>query len=693
MTRFKAPLCSLCVLLLVFSSAFAQNAIRIEPPQGGAGWLTRPYRQPTIPDINLNNSDRIQLLIRGGNLYLSAQDVIALVLENNLDIEIQRYTPLLQREVTLRAKGGGILRNVGVPVAAGPQSVSLTGVSLTASGGATASGAGVSSSGGVLTQLGPSIPSFDPTFTVYTNFAHYSSPESNLVLTGTSALVDDYRIYQAQFYQYTHFGTYAQVTYSDQWNKFNSFDYTLNPFSQAYVDLYLTQNLMQGFGKAVLNRNILVSKNNEKVSDLQFKQQVITTVSAVLNLYWDLVSFYQDLKARKDELATAQALFEDNKKQVQIGTLAPIEVTRAESQVYSSQQDLLISQTNLLQQETVLKNALSRNGVASPLLAEVHVIPLDTIHIPKNDEFPPIDELVQDALNRRVEIAQQRLNVNSKEINLRGIKNELRPTLQVFTELTNNGLSGESNYLVNSQNAAALGFVPPSSSLVGGIGTALGEIARRNYPNYSAGLQLNIPLRNRIAQSDYVTSALDLRQTELQLQKAVNQVRVDVQNAVIALRQARVRYDSAVKARILQQQTLDADKKKYTLGAATVFNVVQDEQTLATAESTETAALATYTHARIAFEQAMGTTLDVNHISLREAMSGHVARQSVLPANLPNQAEVTNAPDSVTGLGAETFPPKPAAEPSAPPPAGQVAQPAPTGQPLHPASGGEPPQQ
>jgi outer membrane protein len=154
---------------------------------------------------------------------------------------------------------------------------------------------------------------------------------------------------------------------------------------------------------------------------------------------------------------------------------------------------------------------------------------------------------------------------------------------------------------------------------------------------------LNIPLRNRIAQSDYVTSALGLRQQELQLQRSVNQVRVDVQNAVIALRQARVRYDSSVKARILQQQTLDADKKKYTLGAATVFNVVQDEQTLAAAESTETASLATYTHARIAFDQAMGSTLEVNHISLEEALSGRVARKSILPANLPNPEQVSSA--------------------------------------------------
>ena len=632
MRRFKAPLCLLCSALLAVSvsaqNAVTQSAVRIDPPRGGLGWLTRPYQKPYIPPINLANSDRIESLIHAGNLYLSAQDVIALALENNLDIEIQRYGPLLNKEVTLRTQGGGAIRGVGVGIAQGPVSVSTTGVNLTTSGGATTTaGAGVSSGGEIVTVLGPTIPALDPTLFLYANYQHATSPQSNTFLTGTTALIQDTRTYQAQYSQYTDFGMYGQLTYSSQRLKFNSIDFDVNPYDAGYLDLYVTQNLLQGFGRPTIRRSIKVSKNNEKVSDLQFKQQVITTISAILNLYWDLVSFNEDLKARKDELATAQALFEDNKKQVQIGTLAPIEVTRAESQVYSSQQDLLISQTNLLQQETILKNALSRNGVASPALAEVHVVPLDTIQVPEKDELKSIDDLVKEALGRRVEIAEDRINIDSSQINLVGIRNGLKPTLQVFAELTNNGLSGSPNYLSPGS--------PGIPYLNGGYGNLLAQVFRRDYPNYSAGLSLSIPLRNRAAQADYVTSALELRQSELSLQKAINQVRVDVQNAVIGLRQARVRYDSAVKARILQAQTLDADKKKYTLGASTVFQVVTDEQALSTAESAETQALANYSHARIAFDQALGTTLDVNNISVDEAYSGHVKRPSQLPATLP----------------------------------------------------------
>jgi len=633
MRRFKTPLSWLCSLLLLVvtqsSLVSGQSAVRIDPPKGGLGWLTRPYQQRYVPPINLANTNRLESLVRAGNLYLSAQDVIALALENNLDIEIQRYGPLLAKEVTRRTEGGQLLRPVSVPIAAGPASVSLTGVSLNAGGGA-ATTVGVGS-GSVLTQVGPTIPSLDPQVSMFANFSHTTTVLTNTFVTGTTALVQSLRSYQAQISKSNEWGTFAQLTFSSSHQKFNSLAYNLNPYSQGDLDLQISQNLLNGFGKSVLGRNIIVAKNQEKVSDLDFKLQVITTVSAVLNLYWDLVSFNEDLKARKDELATAQQLFDDNKKQVQIGTLAPIEVTRAESQVYASQQDLLVAQTNLLQQETVLKNALSRNGVASPTLALVHVIPLDKVTVPAKEDIPPVEELVPEALKKRVEIAENDINIASSKAQLKGIKNGLKPTLQVFAELTNNGLSGQPNYLGDGE--VTLPY------LTGGYGNMLAQIVRRNYPSYSAGLSLNIPLRNRAAQSDYVTTALQLRQSELGLQKAVNQIRVDVQNAVIGLRQARVRYDSAVKARILQRQTLDADQKKYTLGASTVFQVVTDQQALAAAQSAEQQALANYSHARVAFDQNMGRTLEVNDISIDEALSGTVARQSGLPANLPAPAE------------------------------------------------------
>jgi outer membrane protein TolC len=389
--------------------------------------------------------------------------------------------------------------------------------------------------------------------------------------------------------------------------------------------LLLTQNLLYGFGSAVNGRNIRVQKNNLKVTDLQFQLQLITTVSAVLNLYWDLSSFVEEVDAREKEVQTAQQLYDDNKKQVEIGSLAEIEVTRAESQLYTAKQDLIIAQTNLAQQETVLKNTLSRSGITSADLADVHIVPLDKIVIPEKDEIKPVDALVAEAVDKRVEINQSRINLESNHLNLVGIKNELKPQLQAFAELTNNGLTGQ---------LTALGALEAGVPyLAGGYGNLLAQIARRNFPNYSAGISLNIPIRNRAAQSDYVTSLIEIRQNELTLRKNINQVRVDVQNAVIGLHQARARYDAAVKARVLAQQTLEADQKKLALGAGTSFQVVQDQRDLANAQSSEIQSIANYSHARIAFDQAVGTTLQVNNVSVAEAMSGHIA---AAPSNVPD---------------------------------------------------------
>ena len=456
MTLYRRAV-ELCVLLcfLLARPAAAQSVVRIDPVAGGfLSWLTHPYRPRTVPPINLTNTSRLDSLIRGGNLYLSAQDVVALAIENSIDIEVQRYGPLLEREVLRRAQGGGALRSVGLGVAAGPQSVSLQGVSINAtSAGGTG---GVSSGGGIVTQLGPGIPSLDPSLLLFSNFQHSTTPQSNTYLTGTTALIQESRTYEAQYSQNWVFGLNAQLTYVSNYTKFNSLSFNLNPYNSGDLDLQVTQNLLNGYGAAVNGRNIRVQKNNQKVTDLQFKQQLIATISAVLNLYWDLVAFNQDLRARQRELATAEQLLADNNRQVSLGVLAELEVTRARAQVYNSQQDLLVSQTNLLQQETVLKNALSRNGVLNSNLSDLRVIPLDQIVVPAAEPARPLNALVEAALSQRAEVEQARINIDSNKLNLVGIKNSLKPTLQAFAELTNNALAGQLTAL-----GAQLGTVGP----------------------------------------------------------------------------------------------------------------------------------------------------------------------------------------------------------------------------------------
>jgi len=623
---------SLAIVLLA-GAAFAQNftpEVTIENPR------RIPFIQPVLDPFHaqarpvapakMTNSPRLELLVSGGNLYLTVDDVIALTLENNLDIAIQRYGPYLAREVIRRAEGGAPLRSVGIPIAAGPVSVSTAGVTAS-SVGVAGGGSGVSTGGGIVTSTGTQPPTLDPSVFFAAQFQHLTTPLSNTNLSFVQSQINSNRYYNFGYTQSWTTGTTATLQFLSYRTEVNSQAYVLNPYTSGYIDLMVTQPVLQGWGRPVNNRFIRVAKNNLKVNDYNFRLQVITTVSAVLNLYWDLVSFDEDLRIKQKALETAQQLYEDNKHQADLGTLPQIEVTRAEAQVSQSKEDLLIAQTNVAQQETVLKNALSRTGIASAWLDEVHIIPLDHIVVPEKETLPAANALIEEALANRPEVEYTKINVESTKILLAGSKNALLPTLNLFAELTNNGLTGSPNVL-----GSFLGL--PANTLVGGYGNLVSQIFRRDYPNYSAGFQLNIPFRNRAPQADYVQDQLNVRQGELQLQKAINQVRVDVKNAVVSLQQARARYETAVATRVLQQQTLEAEQMRFKFGESTIATVVQAQRDLAGDQTTEVESMANYTHAKIAFDQAVGRTLEVNRISIEEAEKGQVARPSSLPESV-----------------------------------------------------------
>jgi outer membrane protein TolC len=622
-------------LLLLAVAAMATPAqtpeVSIDTPKARpvVGRLLAPFHleKRTVPPAKLANTPRLEQLVRSGNLYLSAQDVIALALENNLDIAVERYGPYLSREVLRRAESGGLLRGTDVPVAAGPTSVSTAGISSASSG--LAGGAGIGSGGGIVTGIGPNPPNMDPSLYAQFGIGHSTTPLTNTQLNATTTLVNSYRQFYVGYSQSWITGTYAQVTFGESRSLLNSSTPLFNPSLSGALDFYVTQPLLQGLSIGVNNRYIKVARNNLKVSDLLVKQQVATTVAAVLDLYWDLVSFNEAVRIKEQALDAAQKLYEGNRKQVEIGALAGIEVTRAAAAVSASKEALLIAQTNVAQQEIVLKNALNRNAMENAWLDDVHVIPLDHIEVPKTDEIRPVQDLLQEALEKRDEIEQARINLDSKKVLLKGTRNNLLPSLQAFAEFTNNGLSGPANPIYD--NCCG----DPNAYFVGGTGNLVSQILRRNFPNYSAGISLNIPFRNRQAQADYVTDELQLRQTELQLQRAVNQVRVDVKTNVINLQQARSRYETAVATRVLAEQSLDAEQKRFQYGVGSVALVIQAQQDLANDQDGEVQAMANYTHAKIGFDTAMGRTLEVNRVSMEEAVRGYVQRESVLPPSLP----------------------------------------------------------
>jgi outer membrane protein TolC len=613
-----------------------QPQVPVAPGTGFVSSLTRHYRQPTIAPINLQNSSRLESLIRAGNIYLSLEDAIALALENNLDIELSRYGPQIAQADYLRAKAGGLLRGVPTAVRQAPNSA----LNIAAGGGTErgqaggTGGAGTTDSGAggtVITQTGVSIPNLDPVLFTAAQFGHSSRPQSNTITTGTTALIFDSNAWQTGYQQSFTSGTTISAGWNNSWVSSNNPRSDINPSYNSNINVQISQRLLQGFGFAVNNRNIRVAKNNLAVSDLTFKLQVMTTVAGVVNLYWDLVSFNEDVRVKKKALEVAEKFYSDNKKQVEIGTLAPIEIVRAEARVAQAQQDLTNSETALLQQETIIKNALSRTGTASPSVAEARIIPTDRLTVPTTDDPGKLNELIEISLKNRPDLEQTRINIENTKIGISGSRSQLLPSLDVQATFQNNGLSGSLNTVPTPPGQVPI-IRNPDPYFLGGYGNALAQIFRRNFPDYSVGFQLNIPIRNRTAQADFIRDQLQLRQQEINAQRQVNEVRVNVQNALTALIQAKARYQAAVKERVLQEQTLDAENKKYALGASTAFQVVQTQRDLAQAQASEVSALAGYNRARVQLDLQTAQILSKYRVEMAEAK----AAKSSLPVKQIN---------------------------------------------------------
>jgi outer membrane protein len=587
--------------------------------------FTHNYTSPVFQPVHLSNSTRLDSLLRAGKIYLSLSDAIALAIENNLDIEVERYVFPMAEADLLRAKAGA--STLGIPTAVLPAINASTGLTILGS-----NSAGLPAPG-VATFL-PLGVSFDPIIQGTASWGHLTTPQSNTVTTGTTELISRNQVYNVNIGQAFTTGTTVVLGFNNLNQELNSFRNTINPAITSSLDLTVTQPLLQGFGRAVNNRPIRIARNNIKASDLIFKQQLINAVGNIVQLYWTLVAANLNVDVKTQAVTVSQKLYEDNQKQVEVGTLAPIEIARAEAQLASDQQALVTAQSAVLQLEAVLKSALSRNGLAGPIVLEARIVATDPIRIPEVEPVEPVQDLMARALDNRPDLAQSRVQIENSKIALEGTQNALLPALNAFADLRNNALIGAQNNL--SGINAGTGLLTPAASadpfFLGGFGGILGQLFSRNFPNYTVGLNLTIPLRNRAAQANVATATLALRQSELQVQRQVNQIRVDIQNALIALQEARSQYQAAVKQRVLEEQTVDADQKKLALGATTVFQLIQDQRDLSTAGGNVVTAEATYAQARAQLDIATGMTLQNNNVELDEAKSGQVSRP---PTPLP----------------------------------------------------------
>ncbi len=602
--------------------------------------ITAPYKTWYVNPGALSNSPRLEQLIQAGKLNLTLQDAIALALENSMDIVVQRYNPWMADASILKTKAGGF--GFGVP---GSLSVGST----------------------------ANLPSlfFDPYFTqtisINSALLAVNNPlTSGTGATGISTLGVHNSVFNSAFSQGFSTGTTLNVfwdnTRSSSTSAFNLFD----PAVQSTIGVSFSQQLLQGVGRDVTRRNILIAENNRKIADLAFAQQAITTVTNTITAYWELVYARQNVQVQQQAVTVSNKLYNDNKKQLEIGTMAPLDVTRAESELATDSQNLIVAQTTQLQDELVLKNFISKDPTASNLI-DVEIVPTDKPDAPQSIQLAPFADAVKEAFVNRPDVQEQILNLKNGEIDVKATKNALLPQATLTGTYSSTGLAGNS---LATASATAAGqqvvdangnpvtvlssgglpipvFVPITTTTVTGINKqglsdSLSQVFHNRFPSYTVGLNFTLPLRNRSAQADSVHAQLTQRQLEAQMQQIKNSAVLDVRNTSIALEQGRAQVQAASKARELQQQTFDAEQKKYQLGASTVYQVILTQRDLITAQGTELRALANLAEAKANYERALGRTLQINSVTIAGAKSGDVERDTLIPGTRDGQVVGTD---------------------------------------------------
>jgi outer membrane protein TolC len=615
-----------------------------------------PYTARHIAPPNLANTARIDSLMHDGKLYLSLNDAIALALENNLDIAISRYNLNIADTDVLRARAGANILGVNAGVVQNTPGGGLGGIGATAgaSTGGTSLGAGGIGAGtnGLVSStlgLGPLITSFDPVITGTLQEDHAESVSSSL-FNGVPILDQNTGTVNFAYNQGFQWGTNLQVGFNNSRVTSNVPFTTYSPLINSQLRVQLTQHLLQGLGFPANTRFIHIAKNNRELSDVAFRLQIIDSVDQIENIYWDLVYAYENARVQNESLSFAQKTLSDTKKQVEIGSLAPIETVRAQSTVAQDQQLVTTAQTNLQLEQLLMKNSLTRS-LKDPVLASAEVIPTSTVEIPAQEQVLPTDDLINDALRHRAELVESRIDLNSRDYSNKAVRSALLPTLDLYAYYAGSGLGGSqspANLCANqTPDQLLLGFcagqnpltgtteIPPASAT--SIGGTWNQLVNSTAPDKGVGLQLNIPIRNRAAQAVQIRSELEYRQAQMRLQQIENQVGIEVRNAQYAVQQNRASVDSARAALDLARQSLDAEQKKYQFGTSTTTLVLQYQSGLATSESTLVNASVAYEKSRIELGRATGTLLDDNGISVDDAARGQVTRMPNVPYITPRK--------------------------------------------------------
>ncbi len=584
-----------------------------------------PYMADHVPQPVLTNSPRLDRLMRDGKLYLSLKDAIDLALENNLDLAIARYNLPIADTDLLRTKGGGSFRGVNTGVVQGTPGGGIggfgTGAPGAGAGGTTsgAGGAGAGASGLVQSTLGVGTPvsSYDPELNVNAGIEHLTLPQSNKATYGISPLQLNTTQVNANFTQSFSTGTTISFMFDNSRQTTNSPDFVLSPALNSYYRFTFQQQLLAGFGFGPNLRYLRIAKNNKKISDIAFKDQAIATVTQIENIYWDLVSAYEQARVNEQSLAFANQTLENAKKQLQLESIPEMVVMKAEAEVSKRDQDLTVARTNLQLQESLMKNALTKS-LDDPTLQEMPVVPTDQMQSSDAgaEASAPILDLIAEGLRNRPELLESDIDLANRQISRQAAGNALLPSLTLVGFYGGSGLAGS----VTPGNT--------SSDVPTDLPGAWQNAFNNSSPDYYVGLNLNIPFRNRVAKADQYRSELEYRQASLRKEQLRKQIRIEVRNAQYALEQSRARVESARKARDLADRTFAITKKEQDLGAGSSYQTMTAQRDLSMAELDLVNAMTTYQKARVELDHTTGATLEHNGVLIQDAVTGTVTAPS-----------------------------------------------------------------
>ncbi len=626
-------------------------------PRSAFPRVLQPYMPQALGQPNLANSPRIDSLMRDGKIYLSIDDAVALTLENNLDLDIARYNLNIAAADLLRAKSGASILGVNTGVVQNTPGGGVGGLGGTVgsgTGGTTvaAGGAGSGTNGLVSSTLGIGAPitGFDPQLTGAFQLDK-NNTESVSVFSPVPIVAQNTYTSNFGYTQGFDWGGALTGSFNNTHLTTNNPTSLLTPQLGSSFQFRFTQNLLQGFGFLPNTRFIRIAKNNREISDVAFRLQIITTVDQIENMYWDLVYAFENVRVQKESLTYAQKALDDTKHQAQVGTVPPIQVVSAQSTLATDQQNLIVAQNNLQLQQLLMKNALSRS-IEDPVLAEADVIPTSVMLLPQQEPVTPIQDLINDALQHRAELVETRIDLNSRDINNKAVRNAMLPTLQAYAYYGGSGVGGDINPAVPNCADTTSTFcfdptkAPPpfrASNSVG-YGNTLNQLVNSTAPDKGVGLSLTIPLRNRLAQSNQVRAELEYRQAQVRQHQLENQVRIEVRNAQFDVKQNRVAVEAAQSAVDLARQTLDADQQKLKVGLTTQVTILQDAATLTTGESNLVSAKAAYEKSRIELDRATGLLLDHAGIDVADATRGQVTHLPSVPFVAPRQDPAPGQP-------------------------------------------------